>query len=260
MKKSKDEFINLIVNDCIVDFRKQYKDEYFIIKEFIRLLRLCEEEIIIRGVDLKDVYLLASIVQLNKLYQSAILLFERGLRESANIIIRTIIEVSFKNIEVMRNSEFINELWLEQQYQNKKCLESIKNKKLFDLIPENKINELLEKVSKEINGNLKPNIRIDKLAEKNKLDKEYILYRLQCNYTHHSNSIIEGIIKNTEEGFFVDGNFQLENFKESVAWLISITLIFLQIFIKEYTKNNKLEETYNKFIIDFENIFKDLLD
>ncbi len=89
---------------------------------------------------MKDVYLLASIVQLNKLYQSAILLFERGLRESANIIIRTIIEVSFKNIEVMRNIEFINELWLEQQYQNKKCLENIKNKKLFDLIPENKIN------------------------------------------------------------------------------------------------------------------------
>ncbi len=118
----------------------------------------------------------------------------------------------------------------------------------------------MEKVSKEINGNLKPNIRIDKLAKKNKLDKEYILYRLQCNYTHHSNSIIEGIIKSTEEGFFVDCNFQLENFKESVAWLISITLIFLQIFIKEYTKNSKLEETYNKFIIDLENTFKDLLD
>ncbi len=48
MKKSKDEFIDLIVNDCIVDFRKQYKDEYFIIKEYISLLRLCEKEIIIR--------------------------------------------------------------------------------------------------------------------------------------------------------------------------------------------------------------------
>ena len=42
------------------------------------------------------IYLLAAIMQLNSLYQSTIILLERGLKDPANVIIRTIIELAFK--------------------------------------------------------------------------------------------------------------------------------------------------------------------
>lgn len=259
MEKQNDEFIDLIVNECIVGFRQQYENEYKIIEEFIIIFRLCEEEMEKRGVNLQNAYLLAAIMQLNKLYQSTIILFERGLKEPANVVIRTIIELIFKIIAVIRDEDFINKLSLYQQYENKKCLQEIKNYKLFDMIPENEVDKLIDRCNKEINGDKKPDINAYKIAEKNKLNKEYILYRLQCDYTHYSNSVIEEIIKVKENIYSVDGNFQLEDFKKSIAWVIIITATIFPVLCNEYLKNKDLTARYNKFTKEFEEIFKDVL-
>lgn len=260
MEKQNDEFIDLTVNDCIVGFRQEYQNEYKIIEEFINIFRMCEEEMEKIGPNLQNTYLLAAIMQLNKLYQSTIILFERGLKDPANVIIRTIIELVFKSIAVIRDEEFIDKLSLYQQYENKKCLEDIKNNKLFDMVPEKELEILIKKCNKEINGAKKPDMNIYELAKQNKLSKEYILYRLQCDYTHHSNSVIEGIIKVKDNGYYIDGNFQLEDFKKSVAWVISITSSIFPILLNEYLKNRNLIGEYNKFLKKFEETFKDVLN
>ena len=45
MQKKNDEFIDLIVNDCMVDFRQQYNKEYETINEVINIFRLCEDKL-----------------------------------------------------------------------------------------------------------------------------------------------------------------------------------------------------------------------
>ena len=259
MQKKNDEFIDLIVNDCMVDFRQQYNKEYETINEVISIFRLCEDRLEKMGLSQQNVYILASIMQLNKLYQSSIIILERGLKEPAYGIIRTILDLTFKIIEVIRNEEFIDLLSLHQQYETKKCLEDIKNNKLFDMVSEDEVIKLIEKCNEEIKGEKKPKIKAYDLAKKNGFDKAYILYRLQCDYTHQSNSVIESTIKVTENGYYIDGNFQIEDFKMSIALLISITVIIFPILNEEYIKEKDLNVKYNIFIKNFEENFNDLL-
>lgn len=259
MKKQHDEFIDLKVNECIIGFRQEHQSEYIVIEEFINMFRLCEEDIEKIGVNLQSTYLLAAITQLNKLYQSTIILLERGLRDPAYIVIRTILELIFKIIAVIRDEKFIDKLSLYQQYENKKCLEDIKNNKLFDMISEEDIYKLIERCNNDINRAKKPIINVYEIAKENKLSREYILYRLQSDYTHHSNSVIEGIIETKENICYVDGNFQLEDFKKSVGLLISIISSMFSVLINEYLKNNNLINKYNQLSKNFEEEFKDLL-
>lgn len=260
MQKNNDEFIDLKVNDCIIDFRQQYNKEYEIIYELINIFRLFEDKLEKKGLSKQNLYVLASLMQLNKLYQSSIILLERGLKESAFGTIRTILDLTFKIIEVIRNEEFIDLLSQYQQHETRKCLKDIKNNNLFDMIPEDEVIKLIEKYNQEINEEKQPKIRAYDLAKKNGFERAYILYRLQCDYTHQSNSVIESTIKVTENGYYIDGNFQIEDFKMSVALLISITVIVFPILIDEYIKDNgDLNTRYNKFMKDFEEKFKDLL-
>lgn len=127
------------------------------------------------------------------------------------------------------------------------------------MIPKDKVDAMIEIYNKKTNGNTKPRINACELAKENKLHKEYILYRLQCDYTHYSKNVIEGIIKPTESGYSIDGNFQLEDFKKSVAWVMSITSSIFPILLKEYLKNKELTAKYNKFTKEFEETFKDVL-
>ena len=48
MKKNTetDEFIDFIVNECLIEFRNEREDEYQIIYELVNLFRKCEEEFI----------------------------------------------------------------------------------------------------------------------------------------------------------------------------------------------------------------------
>ena len=255
----KDEFTDLILNDCIKDFRKKYLKEYETIDEFIKLFRASEQELVTIGKTRQDLYVLSSLTELNELFQSAVLLLERGVKDSAYIIIRSILELIFRIIEVIRNEKFIDTLSLKQQYDNKKMLNDIKSNKLFDMVPEEDVIKYITKCEQEINGAEEPKFTVKELANKNGFNKAYILYRLQCDYTHQTNFIIENKIKITENGFVVDWNFKLDDFKTSIAWLISITSIIFPVILNEYIKNNTLKDLFNNFMKHFEFNFKDLI-
>ena len=259
MLLQKDEFIDLIVNDCVKDFRGKYLKEYTLINKFVKLFRMCEYEIKMNGSTTQDLYLLSAVTQLNELFQSSIILLERGLKDSAYIIIRSILELIFRIVEVIRNKDFINTMSLKQQYENKKILNDIKENNLFDMVSEKDVFNYIEKFNKEINGEKEPKFTLKELAKKNGFNKEYILYRLQCDYTHQTNFVIESKIKITESGFIIDGNFKLNDFKMSIAWLISITSIVFPVILDEYIKNKEIKNCFNKFLKQFEINFNDLL-
>ena len=259
MVLQKDEFIDLIVNDCVKDFRKKYSKEYESIAGFIKIFRMCEHELEKTRTSKQDLYLLSSLTQLNELFQSAVILLERGLKDSAYIILRSILELNFKIIEVARNEEFIDILSLKQQYENRKCLNDIKENKLFDIIPEKEVLDYIEKCNQGIKGEKEPKFTVRELAEKTGFNKAYVLYRLQCDYTHQTNFIIENKIKITENDFVIDGNFKLDDFKMSIAWLISITSIIFPIILDEYIKNKELKIKFKNFMKQFEINFIDLI-
>lgn len=213
-----------------------------------------------KGAFQQNAYIMASITQLYKLYQSAVLLFERGLKESANVLIRTILDLSFKIIEVVRNEDYVDELLVQDDKQLLKTLKDIKENKIFDLIPENVVKEYIQVSEDRTNKNKIKTLTAYELAHKNRLEKEYILYRLQCDYTHQSTNVVGNVIKNSGKDVCIDASFQMDDFKKSIAWLISITTIILPILIDEYIMDMDIKNKYNSFMDKFEINYRDLLN
>jgi len=256
----KDGYIDLEINDYVRALRERYKNEYIVIKELYVLFIECEKKMGKKGAFQQNAYIMASITQLYKLYQSAVLLFERGLKESANVLIRTILDLSFKIIEVIRNENYVDDLLIQDDIQFLKTLNNIKKNKLFDLVPEKDVNKFIFECNKRINNK---NVKVDTayaLAEKNDLAKVYILYRMECDYTHQSTNVVGNVIKNSDKGVCIDAGFQMADFKESIAWLISITTIVLPILIDEYIVDIELKNKYNEFMLNFVTHYKDLIN
>lgn len=108
-------FLDLRINNCVKGFRDKYINEYKCLKEIDLFFYSIQDELIKNVVTQENTFIMASLSQLQKLYDSCILLFERGLAESGHALIRTILELSFKIIEVIKNREFVEDLLLEEQ-------------------------------------------------------------------------------------------------------------------------------------------------
>ncbi len=256
----KDGYLDLKINSCIDGFRCRYKEEYNCLKEIDSFFYKIQDELIKKGANQQNTFIMASLVQLQKLYDSSILLFERGLVESGNTLIRPILELSFKIIEVISNDEFVEDLLLDEQYENLKLMKDIEEHKLFELFPENQLKEHKEIIEERIDSRKRPKTKSNYLAEKNGLYREYILYRLQCEYVHQSTGVIGRTIKVTSDGkIYVDADLQLKDFKKSIAWLLSITTISIEIILRQYIKNEDLSHEYNRIIKKFEIYFKELI-
>ena len=255
-----DGYLDLKINKYIKGFREKYKNEYNCIKKVNMFFQKIQMELTKKGVTQQNTFIMASLSQLQKSYESSILLFERGLRESGNALIRTILDLSFKIIEVIRNEDFVEDLLLEEQYESLALLNDIETNKIFDMISEQQVKEYKKIVETNINHREKPKTKTIYLANKNKLNREYILYRLQCDYVHQSTGIIGSIIKRTSKGdYYIDGDLQLKNFKSSIAWLLSITTISIKVILEEYIKKEELIKEFNEIVKEFEGDFKDLL-
>lgn len=86
------------------------------------------------------------------------------------------------------------------------------------------------------------------------------IYRLLCDDTHQSPYVLGQHIKNAENGILIDAGFQLENFRQTLALLISIVILpipkLLGIIPCEDNIANKHEMIEKSYI----NNFRDLLD
>ena len=84
-------FLDFKINDCLPKFREEHKEEYKVVIDLMQLFNSLKDKFVGKNASEQDIFLLSSIIELNKLFQSAVLLFERGIPSSGNIIIRTIL-------------------------------------------------------------------------------------------------------------------------------------------------------------------------
>lgn len=223
--KLEDGFLDLKLNEAIVAFRNEYKSEYALIFEIKSFLDEAQEFFLGKTVSKQDMFLSASILELNKLFQSAVLLFERGLPESSNIVIRSILELSFRIVELIRNDDFLKEMILDINSETLSTLKNIKKYELFDLVPQSDFHKLLNDCQQVESKKGKTDIRASILAKRNGLEKEYIIYRTYCDYTHQSVKVIDENVKIKPDGVKLNGDLRLDDFSESIAMLASITMV-----------------------------------
>ena len=109
-----EEFLDFKINERLPKFREEHKEEYKVIINLMQLFNSLKDKFVGKNASEQDIFLLSSIIELNKLFQSAVLLFERGIPSSANIIVRTILELSLNIVETVKNKEHIQEIMLNE--------------------------------------------------------------------------------------------------------------------------------------------------
>ena len=252
----KDGFLDVQLNDFINVFREKHKLEYALIYKTKSFLDRAQTVLVGKTVPKQDIFLVASIVELNKLFQSAILLFERGLPESANILVRSILELSFKIIELTQNENFLQEMIQDISSKTLTTIKKIKQNELFDVVPEDILDELLVEYQNFKKHKINTDVGVYNLAERNGLNKEYILYRTYCDYTHQSIKVIDEIVSVTQEGVSVNGDLRLNDFLESISLLISITMISFPWIIQHFLFDEDLKCQFDLLQEEFLNVFK----
>ena len=100
-------FLDLKINEYLPKFREEHKEKYNVVLDLMQLFNSLKDKFVGKNASEQDIFLLSSIIELNKLFQSAVMLFERGIPSSANIIIRTILELSLNIVETVKNKEHI---------------------------------------------------------------------------------------------------------------------------------------------------------
>lgn len=251
--KLTDGFIDLKINENLLGFRNAHQKEYAIIRETKTLLDSMQREFINQDVSKSEMYLVTAIIELNKLFQSAVVLFERGLLESGNIIIRSCLELSFKIVEIIKNKNFVDDMIKELNHETITTLNIIKSNKLYDIVPKLEVKRMLSIYN---TAGAKPKISPFKLAKKNDLMREYILYRLYCNDSHQSIATLSEIQIFEDNGVRLNGNLRLDKFSESVYMLISIIMIPFPTLIDEVFIDDKVKEQYEKLKENFQNVFE----
>ena len=237
-------FLDLRINDCIKGFRENHKDEYELIVYINDFFMKLEQEVVKCGKLERDTNILAALTQLHKVYESAILLFERGLEEPGNILIRTMLDLIYKIVEYIRNENAAADFMLYDKFQLRKVLIGMKKNAVAFGAAKIDIEKEIANLNRELRGKRIPNITSAKLAIKNKLGYTYPMYGLQSSYTHYSTAVIHSIVKRTNEGVYINGDLQLEGFKNSVGVVVSIVEVVFPIILDEYIKSEELKEEY----------------
>lgn len=262
MKKQilSDGFLDNNMYDHVNNFRIQYKSEYEIILEFNRYMFKLIDKLLYKGSSQQNLFIIASIVEMHKFYQSSVILLERGLPECANSLIRTMLDLLIKIIEVVRNKGSVDTLLLNADYESLNIIDYLYNNKTFGMISEKHLIEMINNKKAQINGKKNPRLKTKELAEKNKVMDMYMLFRLESDYTHLSTDVIGRIIKTNDKGYYIDENLILDNFKMDVALSISIICKMIEYIINEYEEDLELKNLYKELSSKFEKQFKNLLD
>ncbi len=248
-----DGFMDLLINESLPKFRNAHKKEYEIIRETKNLFDKVQHKFVGQMVTKNEMYLVTAMIDLSKLFQSAVVLFERGLLESGNIIIRSCLDLSFKIVELINNKNFVDDMVKELHSETKSTLNIINEKKLYDIVPKETVENLLSTLDSEKS---KFKISAFQLAEKNNLLDAYILYRLYCNESHQSIAILNEIQIFEAEGVHLNGNLRLEKFSESIYMLISIVMIPFSTLIDELFADDELKKQYELLNEKFQNTFE----
>lgn len=249
------EFLDLEVNEHLPIFREEHKKEYEIIFKLVDLFKDIKDSFVGKTIPQKDLLLMSAIIELNKLFQSAVLLFERGLPESANIIIRTILEVTFNVFDGINNDEHMQQVINKEHNETKRTRNIIKDYKMSKFLPfEN------DEEQKEINGNRNKKNNSFKsakqLADTNDLKQEYLLYRTYSSETHMSLSVLTQNFETTPLGVYFDADFRIDNFRDNICILISVVIRPLEFFLENYCEDNTLKTKFYEFMGNYVETFK----
>ena len=254
VNKSGSGFLSTEINDCIPIFRKRFASEYELIDQINEFYYDLQNCFVGHEATLEIVYYLTALTELHKLYQSVILLLERGLDSSANIVMRSTIELTLKLLEAIRNPGQIDAFIAHDEETHLKILKEFQKNSGIEIdtpISNDKVSSEHKKYK---------HLTTRELAEQNECGPLYTIYRLLCDDTHQSPYVLGQHIEKTENGVLVDAGFQLEKFRQTLALLISIVINPIPKIFCIIPCGDGLGKQYKLIENTYMNLFRDLVE
>ena len=238
-------FLDDKMHNKINAVKKEYNEEIDLLSDFNKLAyKIIAQYHKIEPVN-ENLYLLPAFIEINKLYQAAVIMLEYGFVNCFESTMRNMFELSFQMIYVINDSNNMKNLEKFTYSEVIKKMKYIKDNKLYDIVPEESVEEICvnaQKLKDELKGSgakNPPNIK--DMCNNLGLQKEYAYYQYLSDYTHNDYSIIFGSNKFQEDGVYLDTNGDYSNFRNNSLRLISVLDMTLTKMIDKYAKVFKEE-------------------
>lgn len=199
-------------------------------------------------------YIYSSFVLFSKYYQSCVIMIKYGLHESAEVLMRNILEIFFYIKYVINDKDNIESMILKYVITKTKNINNIEKQNFEnELSPENlnkykiEIKEIKDEYSKK-NICKQPNIK--KMCEQLGLQEDYLKYQYLCEYSHNSFMVLNDLLINNKENIYP----KFDDLKGISYRLIDISFEIVNSIINHYSFD-KLIERYNSFIKEADEIF-----
>lgn len=226
-----------------MDSEKKYLKERVILEEFIRFENQIIKSFENKKVNNEMLYILCSIVHIIKQTKSIVILYDNGLYEGGQSILRNVYEIVFRCVALIKDTSLLNN-YIEKFYKNK---ESLLNTIINNSYDEYMSKEEAEKRLADVNACLKATkeLKINELAKKADLLEEYMHYKLLCNYTHFDIGIIGSIVEETSDGFLLNADSIEINLHHEYGKIVGILIKFLNEVV-HFINNDELENIYKE--------------
>lgn len=199
-------------------------------------------------------YIYSSFVLFNKYYQSCVIMIKYGLHESAEVLMRNILEIFFYIKYVINDKDNIESMILKYVITKTKNINNIEKQNFEnELSPENlykykiEIKKIKDEYSKR-NICKQPNIK--KMCEQLGLQEDYLKYQYLCEYSHNSFMVLNDLLINNKENIYP----KFDDLKGISYRLIDISSKIVNSIINYYSFD-KLIERYNSLIKEADKIF-----
>lgn len=203
-------------------------------------------------------YIYSSFVLFSKYYQSCVIMIKYGLHESAEVLMRNILEIFFSIEYVINDKDNIESMILKYVTTKTKSINNIEKQNFEnELSPENlcKYKSVIEKIEDEYNEKnicLQPNIK--KMCEQLGLHEEYLKYQYLCEYSHNSLMVLNDLLINNKENVLLNIYPKFDDLKGISYRLIDISSKIVNSIINYYSFD-KLIERNNSLIKEADEIF-----
>lgn len=204
----KNGFLDEKLELSVKDLRSSYANEYQMIKELNELMYEIEKEFIGKESSTRDIYVYTIFSQIHNSCQTYILLIERGLYADSQIILRSIYEKIFKLMIVIKDESYLKRFLKDSLNQSMSILKRIDDKKIFELIPKDIVNNRIKEFSDALYrmNDVKFSPDLGQISEKINMDKQYIYYKLLSEYTHNDLVVLMEQLIFEDEGVVINGS------------------------------------------------------
>lgn len=249
-----DGFLDDKMQKNIKKIKNRYKDEFNLLYKFNRLMYKIMDNYNDIEANESDNYILTGFVEINKLYQSAIIMLEYGLKNSFESLMRNILELSIQMLYVFLDEKNVYELEKNTYKNALSKLKYIRENKLYNIIPEDLIDIAYIKIEsgkvKLEEKDIKCAPPIETMCNKVEMKEEYVYYRFLSNYVHQDFGIINEANIFTKDGVNINADVKHIEMKNCTFRIISSFQKVLEKIITTYTP--KLKNEYDTLIMECE--------